>query len=178
MFNRVMAVACIILSVLICNTAESATVVSIDNGSVTGIQDLSISGNRYDVDFIFDDYVDIWGTGFDFLTETQADTAATAVIEVLNNIGATSVKDVSTSKDYFLIPYTSGNAGNSVKIISSSSEYLTNDWAASVFHESSPPVGNRIYAKFITVSTPIPGAFILFGSSLIGIIGVRRKRNK
>ncbi|NET15689.1 MAG: PEP-CTERM sorting domain-containing protein [Okeania sp. SIO1H6] len=83
--------------------AEAFTLIKNDDGYVREILDLEVEGEKYDVEFIFGTYNNIYNGTFDFSTEQEATLAAQAVMDALG------LEDIlhfgGEGYDDFYVPY-------------------------------------------------------------------------
>jgi hypothetical protein len=151
---------------------QAAPVVQIDGTgtNATGILNLEVDGTPYNVEFVYDFGDNVYPSGFPF-TGGDEFTANTAIIVALNGSPAETVGP-ETGNSYVLgadispIPPLTVGPG---------ATFLAGSW------ESDPafliPDDERAtYAEFSAV--PLPAAAWLFGSGVLGLVGLARKRRK
>ena len=142
----------------------------------TGIQDLLVGGTPYDATFHpFTAYDDVW-TGSDLPTfwgnQTLATDAAAAIIASLGNAALTSTVS-QTPSDGILVPYMESTSG----VIFSVWDL---DQAPGIDRIGILGFGPAVNAggwAYVTFSpVPLLGAVWLFGSGLLGLVGIARRK--
>ena len=138
----------------------------------TGIQDLLVGGILYDATFHpFTAYDDVW-TGSDLPTfwenQTLATEAAGAIIASLGSAALTSTVSQAPS-DGILVPYM--ESGNIFSVWDLNKDPGIDSIGILGFG-SAVNAGGWAYVTFSPV--PLPGAVWLFGSGLLGLIGMAR----
>jgi len=197
--------AVLLLAVILIAVPASAATVVFDSGSpyvtdeygtyylITEVNGLYVAGyGTYDVDFVFDKYQNIWGSGYDFQTPEGASKAIRALNDALNDIDWFSYHDVQLTYDpgvlgteeyqasRYYVPYV-GGSGNKVFTSFSNNDFGFDDGYSATHWRLGgvglvPVTSDKLYAKFNMV--PIPGAVWLLGSGLIGLVGIRKKIRK
>ena len=119
---------------------------------------------------------------FDFTTEASASAAVDAVVAALNPAGALRVGEevidtLNPLQEFFNVGY--GSTGNgalaAVDIVQAGIDVGTwaNLGAANLLYNGD----ERTYATFTEVSAiPVPAAVWLFGSGLLGLVGMARRK--
>ena len=176
MFRRIVILLSITMSLMILHSAEAATTILWNSAEdkVIGIQNLEVSGDYYNVDFVWGLSGDFYGSGFD-VSPTTAQQVRNEINNLFNGLSSIpqNVQDDSsgTYQAYYYIPYDQQTTNpfpifNYEGIINGGSWVPQDGQLTFTF-------GSTMYARVEAV--PIPGAILLFGSSLIGIVGIRRK---
>jgi hypothetical protein len=158
--------------------AGAATVLTTgpDNDIAIGILDLDVGGTLYNVDFLADTTADdLYGSpprSYDFDNETAASAALDAVIAALNAHTPEEITDVGADGNVrFYIGYE--DTFLDTLLFTVESQYLNSDWQNNGRFEMTNTF-RRVYADFSPI--PVPAAVWLFGSGLLGLIGVARRR--
>jgi hypothetical protein len=153
--------------------------VTLDGNTATAIQGLPVLGVLYDVTFPLTDANSLYGPNPTFtfpFNESDASLAVERIIEAIDNTTATSVGMSSTfqSTSFFIGYQESTTQPLSIDarwgIYSIPSERWLN-----VGREFLTFDEERYFADF-TPTIPIPPALWLFGSGLLGLIGIARKK--
>jgi len=155
--------------------AATVDTVGVSDQIATGISDLEFNGTTYNVAFLKITGEDLYGTlprTYDFDNEADASGALDAVIGALNdNGGIEEVGNLLDSLDSFTIGFATGvNPGNIQTVTGGGVVF---GWSNDGIRILDKDVLN-IYADFQVV--PVPAAVWLFGSGLLGLIGVARHR--
>ena len=166
-------------------TTQAATVTTVD-GNVTKIENLEVVNQLeevtiYNVDFVTALGSDIYGTNydFDFTQEEDAVLARNAVNEALNIDNQSSGAGPDGTSQYQIGLEFDDTSGLDL-IAGLGGEYEVVTWGEC--NVDCGPLGTSIlsadvmytYADFSPV--PVPAAAWLFGSALLGLAGVARKR--
>ena len=167
------------------STAQAAPTVRLDpsnNFVALGIDNLNVNGTLYNVDFIFTDADQLYGSSgnkvFDFTSDAAANSAVDAAVAALNDYNGTSLFDVmlvgnrKPNEDNFFIVGYNEDGGRTDYI---QGFYSTDTWVNDQPGDRLSFV-NATYADFNAV--PIPGAVWLLGGGLIGLAGLRRRFKK
>ena len=167
-------------------TTQAATVTTVD-GNVTKIENLEVVNQLeevtiYNVDFVTALGSDIYGTNydFDFTQEEDAVLARNAVNEALNIDNQSSGAGPDGTSQYQIGLEFDDTSGLDL-IAGIGGEYIGSVW--SPCDVECGPLGTSIlsadvmytYADF-SPPVPVPAAAWLFGSALLGLAGVARKR--
>ena len=171
MTNRILVITCIILSVFLYGNANAQTINYYATNTAMSIDNLPVDSlGTYNVTFEYGSY-----TGsFDFTSSGDASSAADAIVGELNtdtNISMVT-DDGSNITSVFYIPYEVIGVGTKYRQIKS-------DYGTSWSNEGSVNnvfIADSMFARLMPV--PIPAALWLFGSGLLGIVGIRRKFHK
>jgi hypothetical protein len=168
------------------STAQAAQVI-LDGNNVIGIDNLELDFDQdskdgfYDVAFINDTGSNLFGSGFDFDNPEDAGAAIIQVNNALNLNNPVPTGASSVGADQFFIPALErfgfwGAFG---------SEFFSPGgvpgWDACEVDCLSGvtilnPSDAYTYATFQTSAIPVPAAVWLFGSGLLGLIGIARKK--
>jgi PEP-CTERM motif len=175
--KKVLLMVYVILSMLIYDKTEAATTIIYDTDvtRVLGINGLDLSTlGTWNVDFKYGTYTGIFGTSFDFNGAVDAQLVTSAMAAVLNtDSGLLMVTDGGVPGSTFaLVPYqTNGPSIDTLAVIKSAGAWQS---PSQVYTQN---IGTETwYAKATAV--PVPGAFWLLGSGLIGTVGIRKKFKK
>lgn len=183
----------VITSLLIAGAARASVIATFNTaGDWTGLQNLDILGGVYNVEFRHGTVLDAYGNPpvFTFSTPAQADVASFALANYrLNNIPLpTSPQDPNTtlaegcgaSSCAFLVPYDIDTViyGSSMDVYW---EQFDNQYhvggspagAIRIDHDTSAGLFS-VWAVFTPV--PVPAAVWLFGSGLLCLLGVARRK--
>ncbi len=194
-------VSAVALACTACVAGASAALIKDSSGRTIGITSLFVDdgtvATEYNVEFIFGTYDSVFRGGFDFPSQSVAETAANAVIAALGQIAFTNLVDSpdcglpgfpgqAGKCDGFLIPYTFKTVG-SEEFVLSYNDFFFNDtvldfFPAQVFQRprDADPDPKLPWAKFTpvdddVVATPEPS--LIFGFITLGgfVLGSRKK---
>jgi hypothetical protein len=166
-------------------SAETVTFGSRE-GKAIGITDLDVGGTLYDV--LFPErvpavlvYGEFPGT-FTFTTNGDAEAAVIAVNAALNGASALTVGedtplDVSENLSFNIAYDSSGPSA-----VLGLADFQTGGFASGWFNSGSGSTSwageERTWATFTpAAAVPVPAAVWLFGSGLLGLIGIARRKN-
>ena len=175
-------------------SVQAATTTVVSGGELIGFNNITVGTETYNVRFVEGSFISVFGdaTGLDFTTSSDAAAAATALLNAYDlfptydddnslTFGLTgtsgqiftpwNINNNVTSRNYFNIDtnlvtkfnydYVTGNVGM----------IPTYDTTSGNFS------GGRVWADWDRVSSvPVPAAAWLFGSGLLGLIGVARRK--
>lgn len=172
-----------ILLLLVCATTHATTVVQVGN-TVTDINGLDIGGTLYDVMFRFVTDHSLPSGGDIFQAPISDSDGASAAAQAINN----AINTLSTASRVglpgeetggFVVPYLFDTGVACDDLCVKKGDYLLQGvWSfssGSIFPET-----NTTFARFTEVSSsvPVPSAVYLFGSGLIGLAGMARRRRR
>ena len=168
--------------------AHAAPVLLSDNNVAIGILNLEVGGTLYNIDFEFDEWPEVYGgptPAFDFTPELaqEANEKINAVLNGANESGE-KVKQVGPPQEG------ASNEGFPLYAIGVSHDNPYVDWIGAAFIDNIdlwaddllgiPLTGSQdadstwMWAKATVV--PVPAAVWLFGSGLLGLIGIARRK--
>ena len=187
MSGRALIIVCILISVVIVNQGQAYTVhldeLPENQWTATGISNLTIGSEVYNVDFIWGYYNYTFGDGepAQFTNPIAAAAARNAINNALNgwdpfptNIFAHNWEYTSYSNfAYYLMPYGTPAGTAPYQTIRSYYSY-SNGSSWGYLYNTNTNVGPWAYFTIV----PIPGAVWLLGSGLIGIVVIRRRMRK
>ena len=174
---------------LIASGAQAVPVLISDNNVGVRILNLEVGDTRYNIDFEFDEWPDVYGGPtpvFDFDTPELAQEANEKINAVLNGANTTGekVKQVGPPQEE------QANEGFPLYAIGVDFDDPYVDWIGAAFVDNidvwiddflgNPVAGSQdaettwMWAKATVV--PVPAAVWLFGSGLIGLIGIARRK--
>jgi hypothetical protein len=182
--SRISGAVCVYALVVLSSTSHAAVINPINN--------LNIDGTLYDVTFhtgisfnaLWDGNDDgvFGGGGSVFSSEptfwNDSAGAALARDAVMSYLGTTG--ETTPTYDGFLVPYGSDKgtlstgAEGILSMTDSANTSLVTDEAATRTYVDSASILGRPYASFQVV--PVPAAVWLFGSGLLGLIGIARRK--
>jgi hypothetical protein len=145
-------------------SADSLTIIE-TGGDVTAIDGLTILGNTYDVTF-----VNTITPAVTFTSQTDGETAATAIDNALNGISSFPYTILGGVNVF--VPYSSTlDVGISCGSGSCTGPTWTM-WTTAIYIPHNPTLGPFPYAEFTVVSTPEPGtlSLLLVGLGLCGLM--------
>ena len=170
------AVACTWLPV-----AHAATVQFKPGSSTvaTGISGLDVSGTVYNVDFIGTVRHNEWPSMLDVTTKPEATSVILAIGTAFENAGVTSVEyDTVGGGTFDLASATLWYGTNSTQLLGVNiNPNNLGGWTGFV-GDSTAPLNNAYpFSVDLTVaSVPVPAAVWLFGSGLLGLVGISRRK--
>ena len=186
--KHLLGALCACVWMFVATTAPAATVNYLGNPGdtgygVQGIDGLLVDGVSYDVQFTLGSgstYENIWlnnATTPVFLNnQSKADIAADAIVSLLFSEGNPQTWSESDQySSYFWIPFAYSSSSEQIDIIGGirTSGYWTVRAAPSYNNSINSPLK---YAVFTPSTIPIPPAVWLFGSGLLGLIGMARRK--
>jgi hypothetical protein len=145
---------CWVARLLGVHITQAATLI-ISGNTATGIENLEVNGSFYNVEFVFDSAINVYGSPrvFDFKNETDADAAVEAVIAALN--GESAVTGVGPqSSPSFLIGYSERTIFGFPFTNSWQGRYI-GSWVNTEF-DTDEADDNKTYADFTVASDPPP----------------------
>jgi len=193
MFKKILALVGLIM---MAPTSVNAATLLMNSGELAGASGVNVNGTLYDVSFFSGSCASVYGgcdtaDDFTFQTVSDADAASSALLgQVLINIdgfafddspeltlGCTGVQQCQVNTAYavsggwvdFRVAFNKWNIANEDWDSLGSGQGVT----------SVDPPADQLWAKW-TVSevqvVPVPAAAYLFGSALLGLIGIKRKK--
>lgn len=199
MSKRILLMVCIITSISVSGTfnqaTQAATVTRIGGGGsainlITGLilEDLYYPGNQEirDAVFQFDYWNNIWDNGqLNFITSAQAQIFAQAIFDTVSVLNFDNYNELFADEDwtyggrsYCYVPYAIDEINNTMSawVVS---YHPVNGWYTDDkvnLSLANYPLNNEImFAVAETPEVPIPGTLLLFGTSMIGLAGIRKK---
>jgi hypothetical protein len=190
-FNRFI-LTCLALLVMGVSTANAAL--------VSQLSGVNVDGTLYDVTFHtdpFDSFNALWDGNDDGLFGVDGslfDTAPTfwgnqigamaAVTAVMSALGTEDTLSSRFPWDAFQVPYQYHNPPTHDRVlvwIDSYNDPLVDEGSQSLARDNSPvephvKAGAPPYATFTPTAVPVPAAVWLFGSALIGLVGVSKRK--
>lgn len=178
-------------------SVQAATTTVVSGGELIGFNNITIGTENYNVRFVEGSFISIFGdsTGLDFTSSIDARDASRALMDAFH-IFPTYDDDVSLT---FGLTGTSGeiftpwrfNPDDQTNVTSRNfrnidgnllnDDYVTNNVGMIATYDTGGAnnfSGGRVWADWDKVSTvPVPAGVWLFGSGLLGLVGVAR-RNK
>lgn len=184
----VIVMACMLL--LIPAIGGAATVLTSGDDLAYRIENLDVGGTLYNVNFVWETAENIYGSPpnpvFDFPGDSSAADARSAVLGALNDYNAAlgagqtlvdlvGPQNRSQESTFFRIGYVSESSGTTIR-------NLRGSYQENPFQLWEEDVGTAIvaynavesWADFTVV--PVPAAVWLFGSGLLGLIAVARRK--
>ena len=181
-----LAAGVVAMSLLLGASAASAATVTFGSlpGKAIGITELDVGGTLYDV--LFDESataLSVYGAfpGTFPFTPNEAFVAAEAVVAALNTAGALLVGEDTSEDDPLLnskfnIGYDSDDTLIQLVIVWEGN-FNGADWTVPRTDNESWATEVRTYATFTpAAAVPVPAAVWLFGSGLLGLIGIARRK--
>ena len=185
-----LAASVVAMSLLLGANVASAATVTFGSlqGKAIGITDLDIGGTLYDV--LFDEkvpavlvYGEFPGT-FTFTTSGDAQDAVIAVNAALNGenariVGEDTPLDISVNTSFNIAYDSSGpSAVLGLADFQVGSNPTSDQWVNSGSGSTSWTAEERTWATFTpAAAVPVPAAVWLFGSGLLGLIGIARRKS-
>jgi hypothetical protein len=184
--SRILGAVCVYALVVLSSTSQAAVINPINN--------LNIDGTLYNVTFhtgvsfnaLWDGNDDgvFGGGGSVFSSEptfwNDSTGAASVTDAIMLYLGTTG--ETTATYDGFLVPYGSLLGGLSAgqegirSMTDEANTSLITDVADSRNYVDNASVLGRPYASFEAVAVPVPAAIWLFGSGLLGLIGIARRK--
>ncbi len=146
-----------------------------------GIENLDLGGTLYDVAFTASVSADeVYGTfpgEYDFANINLAISAVNAVTELLNDEGADTVGEGEFSESFFVGYFSSTPFG--VESVTHREADFDGTWDQNPITFTKPyNTDPKVWADFTEASVvPVPAAAWLFGSGLLGLVGIARRKN-
>ena len=166
------------LAAMLFSTFVSAATLTFDGDMISGVSGLETLGTTWDVTFNDGSADAVYGTNPPFSTVSDSQTASEALrlalVALAADATASDFVGCAGTDCYLISPYAINEftvAGNAVAKIGTSVYYL-----ASVSGDPSLSYSDRTYATWEESVVPIPAAIWLFGSGLIGLIGIARRK--
>ena len=183
---KYVAAACILLAASVGSAAPVTTYIV--DGQLAGFDGITLGSDEYNVRFIegtWADLVGLDGSGLDFIdlaTVTDANNALVAAYianPIFNDDPALTVGITISTFTWIYTPFRA--SGGQIKI---HSILNTADADARLFsvlnigsYYDTTDIAGEVYADWQKVSAvPIPAAAWLFGSGLLGLIGIARRK--
>ena len=173
-------------------SSQAATTTVVSGGELIGFNNIAIGTETYNVRFVEGSFISIFGdsTGLDFTTSIEARDASRALMAAFDLF---PIYDDDVSKTYGLTgtsgeiftPWyfdpdgqTSVTSRNFRNIDGGlpNDDYVTNNVGMIATYDTSFS-GARVWADWDQVSSvPVPAAVWLFGSGLLALVGVARRK--
>ncbi len=181
-FKAALTTGVIAVGLLLGTSTANAAVVNIDGTgtNATGIEDLQVGVLFYNVEFVFDSARTLYGDlpgDFPFPEGRLPSVvdANAAVNAALNGVPSVVTVGPVTSSNYF-IGFESEPVGPVV--IHTDSSFASSGWTLDDPGSAFNYDADATYADFTLVSqVPVPAAVWLFGSGLLGLVGMARRKN-
>jgi len=161
---------------LVLSSAHAATV-QLSGSVATGITGLDVGGTTYDVGFIGTHTHTEWASMLDVTSLSAANDVILAIATAFDNAGVTSIRYETLSGgtfDYAVGTLYYGTTGTQLIGVSITP---TGSWSNFVGASNAPLNNSYPFAVDLTVSSvPVPAAVWLFGSGMLGLIGVARRK--
>ena len=188
-----LAVSALVLS----TSVNAATLTYSDAGQLLGASGVEVSGILYDVSFTdsscFTAFNNCIDSAFAFNNSSDADIASSALIDqvlsTLPSLTPSSIFGLGPGPDesgVIMTPYLRFSHCSFLCLLAvNSSALLIESLGGLSVSESSEmsfigidfsEYGNQVYADWQVSSVPVPAAVWLFGSGLIGLIGMARRK--
>ena len=177
-----------IIALLVGASAAQATTVIFDASgtNATGIMDLAVSTpgsgfQLYNVNFVENSANNLYGTlpfaNFDFNSEDESELAAKAMNDALNNSTASTVGPEGKNSSLYNIGWWTGTVGALDLVAVWRSQLSEGNWLSPMLQNNLLIyTDDAIYADFTVVPTPVPAAVWLFGSCLLGLVGIAGRK--
>jgi hypothetical protein len=180
------ALLAVVISIVPLSKVDAALLTATCEGEITcitGITSLNINGTAYDVDFIYNSFENLFGDPSGSLSKTPffwgdilgANAAANAIADFVQTSAVTpyfNTPSSSSVRGYTFIPY---SETDNIRMTGANCNLTT--IACGTFDGSNGGIGfSGAYATFSVSSVPIPAAAWLFGSGLLGLIGMTRRK--
>ncbi len=145
--------------------------------AATGITGLDVGGTLYDVDFTGSITHNNWATMLDVTSVTDAFNVIQAIGDALDNASATLIEYDLPSGGTFAFTEATLFYGTTTTDLLGVSITATSGWGGFAAASTAPLNDSYPFAIDLTVSTvPVPAAAWLFGSGLLGLIGLARRK--
>ena len=179
--SRALAAGALAIGLLLGASAAQAATVQIDGTgtNATGILNLDVGGTLYNVEFLFISSNTLYGSPpiFDFPSLATAASARDAVVDVLNAASTVETvgRDGGVNFDFFGIGFDVASVEPITLFSRGVVLPLSGNWGI-----PDPGIGGvdsstpAMYASFTVV--PVPAAVWLFGSGLLGLVAIARRK--
>ena len=180
--SQLVSTMCAFSIAVLANTTQAAV--------VTGLSNLDIDGTSYDVTFhIGKTFNELWDgdgdqafgdDGSEFSSQPTfwgngigATAAANAIIAALG-----TTDGISLTSDGFQVPYQFPSLTQTTSCVDFTLSYTSETQSCTFLNVTGElsNVPNWPYASFATSAVPVPAAAWLFGSALLGLVAVKRKK--
>ena len=183
------------------SVSGAATLVVNGSGQLTGATDVNVSGTSYDVNFYEGTFSDVFGSasGLDAINSTEAEAFSVALLAQVFVDGPQGSFDSNPMNTYGCIydnlcwvftpynvvsdtinVYMATNDEQEAPVRTTGSGDTTREWTTTTVFDSAHtgPTGSKVlWADWsVSAEVPIPAAAWLFGSALIGLVGIKRKK--
>ncbi|MES9835719.1 MAG: PEP-CTERM sorting domain-containing protein [Candidatus Thiodiazotropha sp.] len=164
------------LSALPLSAAQAATIHYSSPGVATGISNLIVGTNAYNVDFTNSLTHQQWPANFDVTTQAEADSVLTEIGTLFNAAGVSSVQYQGLNGDYLTSSATLWYGTNATQLLGSSIHGVTG-WIGFI-GASTAPLNSSFPGGIDLTPVPVPAAVWLFGTGLLGLVGLSKKKRK
>ena len=159
---------------------QTTVLFDVSGTNAIGIENLDLGGTLYDVAFTASVTADeVYGTfpgEYDFNAD-GAISAVDAVTELLNDAGAATVGEGESAESFFVGYFSSDPFG--VESVTHREAEINGTWDQNTISDVKPYNSDpKVWADFTEASVvPVPAAAWLFGSGLLGLVGVARLKS-
>lgn len=195
--TRLMTLACLLITSFNVHAAD----LTVNGGQLMGATGVEVNGNLYDVEFLDGSCIDIYGgcdsvSDFTFSTASEAEAASQAILDLVFIDGTSGTFDSVASSTFgcgpsgqcaAITPYGFNSSleyyfSYAVNRGGISSDVVTSGGYSGAGYDTTPTrtkSGFRydyVHAKWQVSQVPLPAAAWLFGSGLLGLVGMARRK--
>ncbi len=173
------------IPLLLLTSLTHAVTLNVSNGTLTGFSDLDVDGTLYDATLVEGSCAFLFSgcdSNSDFIFDGQtAGLAAQAMIRAIQDsafdYNPNDIFGCTGSNCFIVVPYEVGGIVGAAGLIVRDSLYTDFVNISNLYPtDDTSDLDSYVYAKFTVSAVPVPTAVWLFGSGLIGLAGLARRK--